>query len=208
MTRLADRTPLVLAALLFLGTGWTFVVKSGFVTADDPNQMLTASGHMAGGSPDPHLIYSNYLWGVLLTTLFELWPGVNWYTLCLFEAGEDGVQVPVTVDVAQPDLAGPSGAGGHNRAGEPTDPVTQTHLPLREHPSRNPSPSNSPRATSSLRPASADMYQQLNPPRSARHTRCGFPGPPKFWAMTTSTIPSPLTSPAAVLAEAEVGREI
>ena len=54
MTCLADRTPLVLAALLFLGTGWTFVVKSGFVTADDPNQMLTDPvGGFAGGNPRP-----------------------------------------------------------------------------------------------------------------------------------------------------------
>ena len=61
--RAPGRTPLVLAALLLLGSGWMLVVESGFVTADDPNQMLMASGHMSGGSPDPHLIYSNYLWG-------------------------------------------------------------------------------------------------------------------------------------------------
>ena len=63
MTHRVGRTPFVLAALLLLGMGWSFTVEFGFVSAADANQMLIASGHMNGGSPSPHLIFGNYLWG-------------------------------------------------------------------------------------------------------------------------------------------------
>ena len=52
---------------------------------DDYFMMLTASGQI-DGIPDPHLIYSNILIGQTLTSMFHLWPGLNWYTTYLLLA--------------------------------------------------------------------------------------------------------------------------
>lgn len=77
--------PVIVSGALTVVAGMTclLTLQAGYVTADDPNQMLIASGHMAGGTPDPHLVFSNYLWGLGLVVANRLTQAVNWYTWTL-----------------------------------------------------------------------------------------------------------------------------
>ena len=56
-----------------------------YETIDDFFMYAIASG-FAGGLPDEHLIYTNFILGILLKTLFSVFPSVNWYGFYLVTA--------------------------------------------------------------------------------------------------------------------------
>ena len=82
---LADRQPLAcaVAACLAFALACLATLESGFVTADDPIQMLLASGHMTGGEATGRTVYSNGLVMGVVAFLGDRVPGPNWYTLQL-----------------------------------------------------------------------------------------------------------------------------
>lgn len=55
-------------------------LPSGYVTADDPMQLLLVSGAMTAGEPDGRTLYSNVLLMAPMSELFARWPGFDWYT--------------------------------------------------------------------------------------------------------------------------------
>lgn len=69
-----------------LGVSCLGALWQGFVTADDPMQMLIASGAMTAGQGDVHTVYSNVLIMWPLVALLAEWPGFNWYTANLVAA--------------------------------------------------------------------------------------------------------------------------
>jgi hypothetical protein len=89
MTKLASDTSLKAKKYLFF---CILVVNALVITCvicflpvrfeenDDICMLLISSGGYSG-TPDAHLVFINYVYGLSLKLLYELWKGVEWYTL-------------------------------------------------------------------------------------------------------------------------------
>lgn len=53
-----------------------------FEENDDVVMLLFSSGKYSG-SPEPHLVFINYVYGLFLTLLYSVFPGIEWYTAML-----------------------------------------------------------------------------------------------------------------------------
>jgi hypothetical protein len=76
---------LLLAAFLFtllLFTAAVIILPISYETIDDFFMNSIASGYF-GGTPDEHLIYTHFLIGLILKTLFNIWNTFNWYAAYL-----------------------------------------------------------------------------------------------------------------------------
>lgn len=60
---------------------FTLILPFYFETNDDTAMLGIASGSSIGGVPDAHLIFINYLYGLILATLYTLLPAIEWYTV-------------------------------------------------------------------------------------------------------------------------------
>jgi hypothetical protein len=66
-------------AIAFISVGLISIIgPSSYETIDDFFMQSIASGFF-GGSPDEHLIYTNFLIGFLLKFLFSVFSNINWY---------------------------------------------------------------------------------------------------------------------------------
>lgn len=59
----------------------TLLLPFYFETNDDTAMLSIASGSPFDGVPDAHLIFINYLYGLILTALYTLLPTIEWYTI-------------------------------------------------------------------------------------------------------------------------------
>ncbi len=57
-----------------------FVLPIRFETNDDIGMLAIASGNYLSG-PDAHLVFINYIYGLLVSSLYKLYGGIEWYTL-------------------------------------------------------------------------------------------------------------------------------
>lgn len=57
-----------------------------FQTNDDPDVLITFSGMWLDGTPNPNHAFSNIIWGWLVTSLYRMIPGVQWYSVLMLAA--------------------------------------------------------------------------------------------------------------------------
>jgi len=69
---------LILNALFFCTVAYFF--KFRYEVDDDYFMLLFASGKYSGVC-DPHLVFINYIYGLLLTFLYSNYASIEWYTL-------------------------------------------------------------------------------------------------------------------------------
>lgn len=75
----------LLAAFIFtllLFTAAIIILPISYETIDDFFMNSIASGYF-GGTPDEHLIYTHFIIGLVLKTLFNMWNTFNWYAAYL-----------------------------------------------------------------------------------------------------------------------------
>lgn len=71
----------LIANLLFFIVA-SLLLPIRFETNDDVMMLLISSGAYTG-TPDAHLVYMNYIYGLFLNMLYAMVEGVEWYTICL-----------------------------------------------------------------------------------------------------------------------------
>lgn len=89
LSPLTDRGRAVrLVFAVLLNVGMMFLLYSLFDPVFDGNDDITIVQFANGacGSFDPHLVYQNYLMGIVLSTLYRLWPAMPWYSWMQFWA--------------------------------------------------------------------------------------------------------------------------
>lgn len=64
---------------MFLIASWLLPIR--YEELDDTTQLLFASGAYTG-TPDAHLVFLNYIYGMFVTFLYNNIGGVEWYTVC------------------------------------------------------------------------------------------------------------------------------
>lgn len=54
-------------------------VRPSFLSNDDVAMMLIVQGLLMTSQPDPHVVFSNIVWGKILSGLYTYWPDWPWY---------------------------------------------------------------------------------------------------------------------------------
>ncbi|MEZ4489153.1 MAG: hypothetical protein R3F51_16335 [Cyanobacteriota/Melainabacteria group bacterium] len=67
----------------YLAVCYLLIGQPGYETNDDVLMAMTAAGVGFAESPDPHLIYSHFLIGLVLNKLFNSMPSIPWYGIYL-----------------------------------------------------------------------------------------------------------------------------
>ena len=73
----------ILLALLPLAIFWIKDMTPIFFNNDDVFLKQIASGELTG-TPEAHLLHIGYLTGLIISTLYQLFPALPWYGICLF----------------------------------------------------------------------------------------------------------------------------
>ena len=69
---------LVICSIYYI---WIFQFYDLYMDRDDAMMRAIASGTYSG-TPDGHMIYIKYVYGVFLSLLYTIMPNINWYGIC------------------------------------------------------------------------------------------------------------------------------
>lgn len=58
-----------------------FILPIRFEVNDDILMLTIASGNYLPSAPDAHLVFINYIYGLLVSSLYNLYDGLEWYTI-------------------------------------------------------------------------------------------------------------------------------